>query len=251
MRGLGPIGSGDGVVPGVVDVGAALADVSAIGPFYEIDTLMAGPGWVPMSGLIDGSDLAVRIDVTLDALRKRIDRDDVNIRVAASLVQLNLSARLLSPAIALAARYSVVPQLSLATLRWQPRLGGAAPVGVRHPRGLRGESALELAALIDEHVLLPSVEPLVTATGRAVKISPQVLRGNVGSALAGAAAVIAAQDPSAGDRARALVQLLLDTTPRAGTGHYLDGRFRRRSCCLYYRIEPSAGTCADCVLGTV
>ncbi len=240
--------TGDG--PEVVDVEAALADIAAFGPFYQVDTVMVGPGWIPMSGLIDGCDLAARIDVTLEALRERVERDDVDVRIAASLAQLSLSARLVSPVIALASRYSVVPRMSLATLHWKPRLGGAVPLGIRHPRGVRGGTPAQLAALIDEHVLLPLVEPLVSAAGRAVRISPQVLRGNVGSALASAVGVIATQDPPAGDRARALVELLLDATPRAGTGHYVDGRFRRRSCCLYYRIEPSAGTCGDCVLRT-
>jgi FhuF 2Fe-2S C-terminal domain len=235
----------------VVDVEAALADISSFGPFYEVDTVMAGPGWLPMSGLIDGGDLAMRIDVTLKALCEQVERDDVDVWIAASLAQLNLTARLVSPVIALAARYSVVPQMSLAALRWQPRLGGAVPLGIRQPRAVRGAAPAELVALIDKHVLLSVVEPLMNAASRVVKISPQVLRGNVGSALASAAEVIATRDPPTGDRARTLVELLLEATSRAGTGHYVDGRFRRRSCCLYYRVGSSTVTCGDCVLGTV
>jgi ferric iron reductase protein FhuF len=44
------------------------------------------------------------------------------------------------------------------------------------------------------------------------------------------------------------VRGLLSTAPMSGTGSLSVGwGFRRRSCCLYYRV-PGGGICGDCVL---
>lgn len=218
-----------------MDIAAELADVATFGGFFEIDTDPSGPGWRPMS-----TDLDVRIETTAASLRDWFDCSDM--RIAASLTQLNVAARLLSPTLALAVRHGLVPVLSLDDLRWQPT-STSMPLGLENPRGVTAS-----VAAIDEHVLQAAVEPLVVAVGEAVRISPKVLWGNVGSALGGAVTVIGQADPEAGRRARELVELLLAETPRAGTGSYENDRFRRRSCCLYYRVAAAAGYCGDCVL---
>ncbi|MGW0334914.1 (2Fe-2S)-binding protein, partial [Streptomyces sp. NPDC003011] len=55
--------------------------------------------------------------------------------------------------------------------------------------------------------------------------------------------------PRAGGRARALAAELLAHPLLVGTGTFtgtLTGTaFRRRSCCLYYRV-PGGGVCGDC-----
>ena len=82
-------------------------------------------------------------------------------------------------------------------------------------------------------------------------VSPRVLWGNVASAVNGAATMIAAARPDlAGPAAEAAAALLADP---ALTGTY-QGRplrgFRRRNCCLIYRLSPERPAyCGDCVLG--
>ena len=81
-----------------------------------------------------------------------------------------------------------------------------------------------------------------------------MLRGNVASALAGAAAVLAGTCPARAEAAYWLTAQMLALEPWRGTGEFvLSGpggsrpQFVRHSCCLLYRV-PGAGTCGDCVL---
>src|SRR5205807_1847650 len=82
------------------------------------------------------------------------------------------------------------------------------------------------------------------ALRRVVPISPRLLRGNAASALAGAATMLGAT-PDATTAWR-LAATLLDHEALRGTGTWepVAGReqpmFRRRSCCLYYRV-PGGG----------
>ena len=82
-------------------------------------------------------------------------------------------------------------------------------------------------------------------------VSPRVLWGNVASAVNGAATMIAAARPDlAGPAAEAAAAMLAHP---ALTGTY-QGRpgaaFRRRNCCLIYRLSPGRPAyCGDCVLG--
>ena len=82
-----------------------------------------------------------------------------------------------------------------------------------------------------------------------------MLWGNAASAVAGGKRVLAERAPAAGRAGGARwPRRLLDAGPLAGTGGLLppqppdrDWSFRRRSCCLYYRV-PGGGLCGDCVL---
>jgi ferric iron reductase protein FhuF len=81
-----------------------------------------------------------------------------------------------------------------------------------------------------------------------------VLWGNVASALAGAAGMIADRAPSHAGRAAGVVGEMLRTGPLTGTGTLVRPSAEtprqfliRHNCCLYYRI-PGGGTCGDCVL---
>jgi hypothetical protein len=92
------------------------------------------------------------------------------------------------------------------------------------------------------------VAPVLRAFQARFVLSPQVLWGNVASALAGAAGMLGSE--AAGD----LVERVLALPPLAGTGTLVrpdpagPRRFLvRHNCCLYYRI-PGGGTCGDCVL---
>ncbi len=94
----------------------------------------------------------------------------------------------------------------------------------------------------------------VTQIVRAVEamaVSPRVLWGNVASAVNGAATMIAAARPDLAGPAAAAAAALLANPALTGTyqGHPLQG-FRRRNCCLIYRLSPGRPAyCGDCVLG--
>jgi ferric iron reductase protein FhuF len=94
----------------------------------------------------------------------------------------------------------------------------------------------------------------VTQIVRAVEamaVSPRVLWGNVASAVNGAATMIAAARPDLAGRAAEAAAALLEHPDLAGTyqGRPLRG-FRRRNCCLIYRLSPERPAyCGDCFLG--
>ena len=80
-------------------------------------------------------------------------------------------------------------------------------------------------------------------------LSPRVAWGNVASAVAGAAKMIAAADRAAGERAWVLAGQALGLPELDGTGSSeADGAYRRRSCCLIYRLYDEPMFCVDCVL---
>jgi ferric iron reductase protein FhuF len=90
------------------------------------------------------------------------------------------------------------------------------------------------------------VAPLAARLRTEHSVSEQVLAGNAASAVFGALRMATLARPDVADRA-------LDVGARALAHPYLVGTgkpdlpFRRRSCCLFYRI-PGGGTCDDCVL---
>ena len=96
--------------------------------------------------------------------------------------------------------------------------------------------------------------PLLEVFGERFRLSAQVLRGNVASALAGAAGIIADSRPDHAERAGRIVERVLALPPLAGSGELVrpdPSRSRRflvrNNCCLYYRI-PGGGLCGDCML---
>ncbi|WOI61274.1 (2Fe-2S)-binding protein [Streptomyces fradiae] len=165
-------------------------------------------------------------------------------RVAASIAQLGLAARLWSVALGAAALHGAVPDLSPGTLHWDPTRStpdelwwsgtGAGPA-----------TAPELLRTVQHGHL----EPLAAAFRAAGPVSPGLLRGNSGSALGGAVRELTRWAerngrPDAARRAAALAAELLDHPDLAGT--LQRPALRRRTCCLYYRC-PGGGLCGDCV----
>jgi ferric iron reductase protein FhuF len=109
------------------------------------------------------------------------------------------------------------------------------------------------AALVDGPVA-ETVTPLLDVFRSTFRLSPKVLWGDVASALAGAAGVLADTMPRHAARAGEVLEHALALPPLAGTGEVVrpdtarERRFLvRANCCLYYRI-PGGGTCTDCVL---
>lgn len=166
-------------------------------------------------------------------------------RIAASVAQQGLAARLWSVTLGCAALYGRVPDLAPSLLRWDP--DGSAPddLLLTEVRPLPPDPASIADIILHAHL-----EPLTAALHARYRAAAGLLWGNAGSALAGASRQLdrwarANGRTDAAARTRALTAelfghpLLADTGTRTGTG------FRRRSCCLYYRV-PGGGLCGDC-----
>ena len=249
-------------------------EVAALGPFFGFAT-HPGPSvcpadgrpaapWRSMAELVE--DPAVLRD-RAEAVRGYLAAgggqrpEAVELRVGASVAQLGLAARLVSPAIGFAALHGGALVAGLDELRWQPVLGGGFPLSyperaveaaLRRPEaGLRETGERLGAELLDG-----PVQALVDATA-GLSVSRRVLWGNVASAVDGAAAALAATAPGpVAARARTLAALLQrQPALRGASAPGRAGGFRRRSCCLIYRAAPpGAGSarslCGDCVLNS-
>ncbi|MEV5333317.1 (2Fe-2S)-binding protein [Streptomyces werraensis] len=179
--------------------------------------------------------LTVRVRRVAAALRTQEPR------VAASVAHQGLAARLWSVALGCAALYGAVPGLAPGTVRWDPE--GSAPDDLHLPevRPLPGDAATVAAVVLHGHL-----EPLSAALRARHRVAPALLRGNAASALAAAAREIIRQArPDAAARAARLSRDLLAHPFLSGAGGLTATGFRRRSCCLYYRV-PGGGVCGDC-----
>lgn len=277
--GRGPVSPGRTPVPAPA-VTAALADVAGLGPWFAVPPLPAGPGagWVRWDALYAhpgaGDPLSDRIDAVAAALRS-------GRREAASIAVQGMAARLVSFPLATVALHRVLPDLGALHRRpdaddpWAPGLavpttgqrgdggtarGPARPAGVATPDPV--DDPAGAADLLARELAGWHLEPLYAAVRERVAVSERVLRGNVVSAIAGAARVL---DPLRRAARPALLGLLAELVghpalrgplPDGATGRLLrldpgdpdtEWSFRRRSCCLYVRV-PGGGACGDCVL---
>ncbi|MEV1292028.1 (2Fe-2S)-binding protein [Pseudonocardia sp. NPDC049635] len=240
-----------------------LADVARIGPWFALaapaapgrrgwDELYAPPG--------SGADpLTARIEEVATAL-------GTGRRVAASIAVQGLAARLVSAPFAAVALHATLPRL--AGLRrdpdgpdpWAPVLPELAAVRTPDPR----RDPAGAADLLARELAGAHLEPLYEAVTARVAVSGRVLRGNVVSAVAGAARLTDQARPDGRSAFLALLEALVDhpalrgplppgatgvvrRDPAAGTGLPGGWAFRRRSCCLYVHV-PGGGACGDCVL---
>lgn len=224
---------------------AALAEAAGWGPFFTVETHAPGaappPPWRPLRELFDDPDVlrdrVARVRAYLAAANGR-DPADVRTRVAASIAQMGIAARLISPAFATAILTGEAPDLAEAW--WQPELGGDFPLsltGRTDPGGI--------AAILDG-----PVRRLADVT-REFSVPDQILWGNTASAVNGAATMITRARPDLAGPAHDLAVRLLAAPPLRDTGDYHDGAFRRRSCCLFYQAGPPEAPrslCGDCVL---
>lgn len=231
---------------------AALDLAAAVGPYFVVDRWMADAGWRPLRDLIDQPDAVTeRVEAARQMLaeRSRVELGEIEERATASIVFLGLAARLVGPAFACAVVADRVPDLRLESLRWKPVAGGPWPIARSAPLDSAPPTPTGLAAELDARILTPIVAPVLESFAEAYAISPQVMWGNVASSLGGALTMIAAAHPERSDAAARLFQDLLGRGSLHGTGDLDLARrtFRRRSCCLFYRI-PGAGICGDCVL---
>jgi ferric iron reductase protein FhuF len=171
-------------------------------------------------------------------------------RVAASLAVLGYAARLVGPTLAVLLRDGVLLDAAPDRVHYEydPALGFR--LSLPDPRGWHGEPAVLRdawrATVLDGHLA-----PLIDAVRAAVHVAAGLLWGNVASGLTGALRALADAGAVPLARCHDTGLALLDHGPLRGSGRLTihSGRlaFRRRSCCLYYRL-PGGGTCADCCL---
>jgi hypothetical protein len=234
-----------------------LAELAALGPYFTVDVHRPGspprPPWQPLDALIGSPDaLAGRIGEVRERLAAAagLPATAVEFRVAASIAQLGLCARLLSPALGAAAAGRALP-VDIAQARWIPALGGpfrlSLPDTVLEAAAVRSSAAAGSAAT--GGLLAGPITQIVRAV-QAMSVSPRVLWGNVASAVNGAATMIVAVRPDLTTPAAETATAMLRYSPLTGTyqGRPFQG-FRRRNCCLIYRLSSSAPAyCGDCVL---
>lgn len=253
-----------------------LADLAGLGPFFALDShpAQSSPAlpWRPLDELFEQPQaLRARIAAVRGALAEASGQPvaAVELRVAASMAQLGLAARLICPALGVAVLTGAVLEVDPARMRWQPTTAGAValsiPADALPPAtapGLDPDLApdrdldLDLAGVADalaDSLLAGPVRALVQAV-RPCGVSERVLWGNVASVVNGAVGLIAAAAPGLAGAAELIATRLLDRPPLHGTHQDGErGAFRRRSCCLVYRLAPpstpmSAPVCGDCVL---
>ncbi|MET7399546.1 (2Fe-2S)-binding protein [Dactylosporangium sp. NPDC005572] len=205
-----------------------------LGPYFVWDAYDGDAAWRPFTDLLDPEVAAERVGVSRRALIGMFGLADdvVPERVVASVLFLGIASRLVSPLLADVVLDDRVRAAEPADLWWKPVPGGPWPVACG-PVATRPADALL-------PVVLGLVEPVLATFRERFRLSPKVLRGNVASALAGAAGQLPG-DPWP------VVAGLLARPPLLGTASLAGRSLRRHNCCLYYRI-PGGGTCGDCVL---
>jgi hypothetical protein len=234
--------------PASPDSAALRAQTADLGEYFALSAPGEGE-WRAWSTFYDAANLVGLVDRTRHAIAASANCDTARIpvRLAASSLQLGVTARLLSPVVGAATCFGVVPLLTSTSVLWQvsadhpPRLGTAALEWVSAPTTSRA------ATLISESILATIIRPLNDALRSAVSLPSHVAWGNVTSAANGAVTVLSMSRPQDERRGRALVRSLMAAPPLAGTGSFTNGTFVRRSCCLFY-LAPHGGFCGDCVL---
>jgi FhuF 2Fe-2S C-terminal domain len=233
-----------------------LADLAALGPYFAVEVHRPGSRlrlpWQSLGELtVSPGALAGRIGEVRERLAAAAGYPAaaVEFRVAASIAQLGLCARLLSPALGAAATGRTLP-VDIGQARWVPALGG--PFRLSLPASAVPEAAVaaEAGTAAMDALLAGPITQIVRAV-EAMAVSPRVLWGNVASAVNGAAAMIAAARPDLAGPAAETAAAMLANPVLTGTfqGRPLRG-FRRRNCCLIYRLSPERPAyCGDCVLG--
>ncbi|WP_053671507.1 (2Fe-2S)-binding protein [Streptomyces sp. NRRL B-1140] len=230
-----------------MDLDPDLAALRPLAGFFVLRTRGAPAGSLPTlaqayattSPEVSGNPLFFRVQKVATALRVPEPR------VAASVTHQGLAARLWSVALGCAALYGRVPDLDARLLRWDA--DGSAPddLWLTEVTPLPGDAPTVADLVLDGH-LAPLAAALRSRHGLAIGL----LRGNAASALAGAARELDrwARRHGRGDiaaRARSLAAELLADPRLTGAGTLTGSAFRRRSCCLYYRV-PGGGVCGDC-----
>ncbi|MER6914408.1 (2Fe-2S)-binding protein [Streptomyces sp. NPDC000594] len=217
-------------------VAEALEEAAAFGTFFTIERGGPDKGWHPVEEAYTAG-CADLIAATCDRYGTREQR------VGASVMQLGHAARLWSPVLACAVVQGIVPDLEgLHRADDGPALRLPAS-----PTGWYVEGVPAMTEALYTVVVTRRLDAL--AAGLRVRVAPRLLAGNAASALVEAARAVLAARPDRRGILTAVVEGLLSTGRLSGAGKVTgpDLTFRRRSCCLYYRV-PSGEKCEDCSL---
>jgi hypothetical protein len=239
-----------------------VTSLARLGPYFAVETHRPRAGirrpWQPLSSLLGSAQaLGTRITDVRAALAATADRppDQIEFRVAASVAQLGLAARLISPALGSAVLGFALP-VDPAQAWWVPALGGPFRLSLSQAAIASSPSPGQPAAGDEVReqllgLLHGPIRSLVEMTAPMAR-SRRVLWGNVASAINGAAAMVAMARPALAADAAATASAMLQFPALAGSyrGDPVD-TFRRQSCCLIYRIAspPATEYCGDCILG--
>lgn len=230
-----------------VDLDPDLAALRPLGGFFVLRT--AGAALRPLPTLAEtygrpasealGDPLTFRVRKVASALRAPEPR------IAASVAQQGLAARLWSVTLGCAALYGRIPDLDPRLLHWDADGGAPDDLWLAEVRPLPADHATVADVVLHGHL-----HQLTVALRARYRVAAGLLWGNAGSALAGAARQLdqwarANGRTDAAARARSLTAELFGHPLLAGTGTLTAAAFRRRSCCLYYRV-PGGGVCGDC-----
>jgi hypothetical protein len=215
-----------------MDISAELAEISCYKRFFTFTVGGDAAGWHPV-----GKSYADGFADLIDATARRYHTSDL--RIAASLVHLGHATRLWSPVLACALGHGVVPDL-----KHLQRADDGAQLRIPEPVGQavdRPSAKLLYRVVVKEHM-----KPF--AAGLRVKLAPALLAGNIASALVGASRALLTARPDLRPSIVEMTDSLLDTGMLAGSGVITGSHlgFRRRSCCLFYRV-PGKSVCGDCV----
>jgi ferric iron reductase protein FhuF len=220
------------------EVARALAAAAAVGPFFALATDAAGPGWRPATAYYtDGFPAGAKARLP-----------EAEPRVAASIAQQAYAARLWSPVLGAGLLAGIVPDLTRLQARdHQPP--SPLELALPEPGGWLASDPDTLAELAYRVVVPSHLEPLAQALSG--EVADGLLWGNVASALTGALGVLISTHPALRGPTTTLATTLLargrlTDTGQLGVTNAALG-FRRRSCCLYYRL-PGGALCADCAL---
>ncbi|CAM4270762.1 putative Fe-S protein [Mycobacterium basiliense] len=215
-----------------MNISAELAEIRSYGGFFALAVGGDEAGWHPVAQSYHAG-FADLIDATVRRYRT------TQVRIAASLVHLGHAARLWSPVLACVVGHGVIPDLSdLQRADNTAQLRLPKPVG--QPVSLSPD--LLYRAVVRDHL-----ERL--AAGLPVNLAPGLLTGNIASALVGTSRMLVSARPDLRARIIEITDALLETGDLAGSGVITGPEltFRRRSCCLWYRL-PAGGKCGDCPL---
>lgn len=225
------------------DIAATLARAAGYGPYFTVR--LADPP-AQARGLAelyrgDGPGTAI------ETVRGRLG--DVPARVAASTFFLGWAAQLASPVLGCWQLGGLVLDLDPRRTHWTTDALFTADPGGHLPACAAAESVAEA---IDATLVASHLAPMISAITRTVRVAEPLLWGNAAAAVYGALRVLR-HDPAFSGHAvpgtEAVVHALLRRGPLAGTAT-LEPEFRRRSCCLFYRV-PGGGLCAECPLPRV
>ncbi|WUT00715.1 (2Fe-2S)-binding protein [Streptomyces sp. NBC_00708] len=211
----------------------ALRGVAQLGGFFALGTVR-GPG--SGGGHLTPEGFAARARTVNERLAT------AETRIGVSIAHLGLAARLWSPVLACALVHGIVPEMT--TVEWADDGSALRLAGPRGSRAPRSGAALADAVAAQADGVLQRVESHLPA-----RVAPRLLAGNSASALVGSAAQLLRLRPGLRGPLTELTRDLLETGRLRGTGRITGPgpAFRRRSCCLYYRV-PNGSKCGDCCL---